>query len=339
MKPSSFFQFLPVSLFGGIMGLTGLSFAWKLAGHMWGAPDGISQVIGVISIVLFIVLGAAYFIKLRRYPQLVKAEFDHPVSISFFGTVIICLLLIPGILRQYNLALAEWIWGTGAVLMFLFAWKVLRKWLDNRQDPGNALPVWIIPIVGTLDVPIVGAQLPIPGIHEICLLFYGIGILFAIVLFTMIVSRLFFQGPLPEAIQPTLLILVGPFALAFNGYEALTGHQDMMASIFFYFGLFLLLLTGSKIFLLPKCCPFRVTWWAVSFPLAAITIAAFHYAELNNAWVFKAIAGILLTFSTSIILYLLVQTFGKIIKGNLFLDNVAAEKATAQLHEPVTTGK
>ncbi len=332
---ASFFKFLPASLFGSIMGLTGLSFAWRLAARTWSLPAYIHEVIGWLAIALFLVLSVSYLIKLKRYPELVKAEFSHPVSVSFFGTILICLLLLPGILRQYNLLLAEWVWGIGAALQFFFAWMVIRKWLDSRQDPGNALPAWIIPVVGTLDVPIVGTQLPIPGVHEICLLFYGIGLLFALVLFTLIFSRLIFQPPLPEAIQPTLLILVGPFALAFSGYEGLTGIQDMMASIFFYFGLFILLLMGSKIFLLPECCPFRVTWWAVSFPLVAITIAAFHYAEFNDAAVFKLLAGILLILSTIVILYLLVQTFSKIIKGKLFLDDPGAEKATAQLHEPV----
>jgi tellurite resistance protein len=299
----------------------------------------INEAIGVIAIVLFLVLAVAYLIRIKRYPQLVKAEFNHPVSVSFFSTIIISLLLLPGILRQYDLLLAEWVWGIGAILMFLFAWMVMRKWLDNRQDPGNALPAWVLPVAGTLNVPIVGTQLPIRGVNEICLLFYGIGILFAIILTTIVISRLFFQPALPEAVQPTLLILVATFALVFSDYVGLTGRQDITASIFFYFDLFLLLLFGSKIVLLPKCCPFRVSWWSVSFPLTAITVAAFHYAEFNDAWIFKAIAGILLTMSTFVILYLLIQTFTKIIKGDLPLDNAAAEKATEQLHEPVAEGK
>jgi len=321
------------------MGLTGLSFAWRFAARTWGLPPEIGQIIGIVAIAAFLALTVAYIIKLIRFPQTVRSEFDHPVSVSFFGAVLISLLLLPGVIRQYNLVLAEWVWGVGAILMFLFAWLVLRKWLDKQQDPGNAMPAWIIPIVGTLDVPIIGTQLPIPGVHEICLVFYGIGIIFAIIILTIIISRLFFQPPLPEALQPTLLILVGPFAVAFSGYEGLTGHQDMIASIFYYFDLFILLLFGSKIFLLPRCCPFRVTWWAVSFPMVAITIAAFRYAEFNEAPVFKVIAGVLLSVSSFVILYLFIQTFYKIFTGTLFLVNAAAEKATAQLHEPSNAGK
>ena len=321
------------------MALAGLSSCWKQAARTWGVPLWINEAIGVIAIVLFVVLAWAYLIKVKRYPQFVKAEFNHPVSVSFFATIPISLLLIPGILRLYNLLLAEWVWGIGAILMFLFAWMVMRKWLDNRQDPGNALPAWVLPVAGTLNVPIAGIHLPIRGVNEICLLFYGIGILFAIILTTIVISRLFFQPAMPKAVQPTLLILVATFALASSDAAGLTGRQDVTPGIFFYFDLFLLLLFGSKIFLLPKCCPFRVSWWSVSFPLAAITAAAFRYTEFNDAWVFGVIAGVLLTLSSFVVLFLLVQTFGKIIKGDLFLHEAAAEKAMEQLHEPAAGGK
>jgi tellurite resistance protein len=322
------------------MGLAGLSVSLGLAARTWGLPLWIDKTIGMIAIVLFLVLAVAYLIKIKRYPRLVKREFNHPVSVSFFATIPISLLQIPGILRQYDLLLAEWVWGIAAVLMFLFAWMAMRKWLDSRQDPGNALPAWVLPVAGSLNVPIVGGYFPIRGVNEICLLFYGIGILFAIILTTIIISRLFFQPAMPAEVQPTLLILVATFALAFSDHVGLTGRKDIFASVLFYFDLFLLLLFGSKIFLLPRCCPFRVSWWSVSFPLTAVTIAAFHYAEFNDAWLFKTIAGTLVTISTFVILYLLIQTFSKISKGDLFLDDAAAEKATEQqLHEPVAEGK
>jgi len=273
-------------------------------------------------------LTVTYIIKCFKYPDIVKKEIQHPVAVSFFATFIISLLLIPGIILPYSVIGAIIIWSAGAIMMFVFSWFVLRKWLDHQQEPGSAVPAWIIPIVGTLDVPIVGYRLPIPGIHEICLLFFGIGLMFSIILMTVIFSRLFFQAQLPEALQPTLLILVGPFALAFSGYQSLTGLQDIAASVFFYFDLFLLLIFSSKIFLLPACCPFRVTWWAISFPLVAFTIAAFRYASNKHAIIFQIISGAMLVISTVVIAYLFIQTIYKIATGQFILKTPAAEQAT-----------
>jgi len=312
-RQPTFLEFFPVSLFGAVMGCCGLSFAWRFAGKLWGLPSVIGDVIGIMAIVLFVVLSVAYLVKLKRYPQLVQADFRHPVLVSFFATIIISLLLLPGILLPYHAPTATVVWSIGTVLMFLFAWLVLRRWLDHQQEPVSAVPAWIVPVVGTLDVPIVGMQLPIDGIKQVCLFFFAIGVVFTIILMTIIITRLLFQPPLPEAVQPTLLILVGPFALAFSGYILLTGAQDMMSSVFFYFDLFLLLLFGSKIFLLPRCCPFRVTWWAVGFPLAAITIAALRFADKNEGIAFRVIAGALLAITSFVILYLLVQSLYRLV--------------------------
>lgn len=333
-KPS-FLEFLPVSFFGCVMAFSGLSFSWGWAEKTWGLPGWIKNFCGALALISFIVLSITYVLKWIKFPELVRTEFRHPVSISFFGTFIISLLLLPGIILPYSVALATAVWCCGAALIFAFAWIVLRKWMDHQQEPASALPAWIIPVVGTLDVPIVGYRLPITGIHEICLVFFGAGLIFSIILLTIIISRLLFLAPLPEALQPTLLILIGPFTLAFSGYESLTGVQDMVACIFYYFDLFLLLIVGSKIVLLPQCCPFRVTWWSVGFPLVAITIASFRYASNKKNPVYENIPGILLTVSTLIIVYLLCQTLYRLFTHQLLLPNPSNEKATQQL-EPAT---
>jgi tellurite resistance protein len=103
--------------------------------------------------------------------------------------------------------------------------------------------------------------------------------------------------------------------LAFNGYEGLTGMQDIAASSFFYFCLFLLLIFGSKIFLLPKSCPFQVSWWSVSFPLAAVTVACFRYAQKQPDTGHWILAACLLATATFVILYLFVQTILQIWTG------------------------
>lgn len=315
LKKISFVEFMPVSLFGGVMGLCGLCFSWRLASELWNFSNWIGETIGIAAIIAFILLTVVYLIKLKRYPALVKQEYGHPVTVSLFATFIICLLLLPGIIQPYNIIAAITIWCIGAVLMFLFALIVIRRLIDQQQEFSNALPVWILPVVGTLDAPIVGLKFPFPALHEISNFFFGVGILFSIILITIILSRLIFNPQLSKEAQPTLLILAGPFALAFSGYLSISGTLDLMAKVFFYFDLFILILLFSKLFLLPYCCPFKVSWWSVSFPLAAITIASLNFAKLIEQITFEIIALTLLLVTTCIISYLLTQTLTRIIKG------------------------
>ena len=311
----SLLDFLPISIFGAVMGLSGLSFAWRIADSLWHFNFGISEPVAGSAILLFIILTIAFVFKFMHNPSLLIKELGHPVAISFYATFIISLLLIPGLLLPYAPFLATIIWAIAALTMLLFAWYVLRQWLDHQQLPENAMPAWVIPIVGTLDVPIVGAHLHIYGIHEICMVFFGIGLVFTFILLTMIVSRLMFQVAIPTPMQPTLLILTGPLALAFTGYESLTGVQDVFATIIFYFNIFLFALLASKIIMLPKACPFFVSWWSVSFPMAAVTIAALHYAEHKPGISHLVIAGAFLLVTTLVIVFLSIQTLYRIFNG------------------------
>jgi tellurite resistance protein len=213
-KSPTFLEFLPVSIFGADMGLCALCFCWRLAYKQWpsiGMWPG--EAIGCLAVLCFILLAITYSVKLIKYPALVKAEFRHEVTVCFFATAIISILLLPGVLLPYMRSFAIGLWFAGTILMFFFAWYVLRRWLDNKQQMENALPAWILPVVGTLDVPIVGNNLGLKMTHEYCLMFFGIGIIFALILLGIIISRLMFKPSLPATVQPTLLILLGQWRL------------------------------------------------------------------------------------------------------------------------------
>ena len=60
---STTLSYLPVGLFGAVMGLTGLAVAWRLAHQAYGAPAVVGQAIGALAIVTFAVLAIAYGIK------------------------------------------------------------------------------------------------------------------------------------------------------------------------------------------------------------------------------------------------------------------------------------
>ena len=59
---------------------------------------------------------------------------------------------------------------------------------------------------------------------------------------------------------------------------------------------------------LVHCCPFRVSWWAVSFPLAASAIAALKFAAAEPGTVTDVLALALLGLATITIAGLLLRT-------------------------------
>jgi len=310
-------SYLPVALFGSVMGLCGLAVAWRLAHQLYGAPEWTSQLIGAVAVLAFIALAIGYAIKALTGFHTVRAEFHHPIAGNLFGTALISVLLLPILIAPYDLMLARAMWAVGAVGMTLFAWLIVSRWLQARQLATHATPAWIVPLVGMLDVPLAVPALRWPEVHGVMMLGLAVGMFFAIPLFTMIMSRLLFEEPLPAAMEPSLLILLAPFSVGYSAYVATTGQIDAFAQALYMLTLFVLVVLLGRLRHLRSCCPFRVSWWAVSFPLASAATAALRHAGAAQNIVSDAIAVLLLAFATVVIVGLLLRTLAGVARGEL----------------------
>ena len=311
------FDYFPVSLFGSVMGLTGLSVAWRLAHVRYGAPEWTAEAIGVAAVAAFLMVTLGYAVKLVTAPDAVRAEFRHPIAGNLFGTFLISLLLLPIILAPVALRLAQVMWGAGAIGMVVFAWIIVSRWMSDRQQIAHTTPAWIVPVVGLLDAPLALPGLGLPPMHGVMVLGLAVGLFFAVPLFTLIFSRLVFEPPMPDALQPTLLILVAPFAVGFSTYVATTGQVDLFAQSLYVLTLFMLAVLLGRLRNLLGCCPFRVSWWAVSFPLAASAIAALRFAAAEPGLITDTIALAMLALATVAIAGLLVRTLVGVARGEL----------------------
>ena len=310
-------EYLPISLFGSTMGLTGLSVAWDLGHRLFGLPEWVSRAIGIVAIVVFAALLIAYLVKAASAPEKVRAEFRHPIAGNLFGTFLISVLLLPIVIAPLNLMVARCLWVVGAAGMGVFAWTIVDRWMSDRQQTAHATPAWIVPVVGLLDVPLAIPSLGLPPLPEVMIFSLAVGLFFSIPLFTLIFSRLVFEAPMPDPLQPTLLILVAPFSVGFSTYVVTVGRIDLFAESLYFLMLFVLSVLLGRLRVLRQCCPFRVTWWAVSFPLAASAIAALKFAAFDPNWFTTGVAGALLALATLTIAALLLRTLFGVAQGEL----------------------
>jgi tellurite resistance protein len=68
-------EYLPVGLFGSVMGLAGLSVAWRLAHARYGAPEWIAVAIAGLAVLAFVLVAVGYLIKLGTAFVVVRTEF------------------------------------------------------------------------------------------------------------------------------------------------------------------------------------------------------------------------------------------------------------------------
>jgi tellurite resistance protein len=122
---------------------------------------------------------------------------------------------------------------------------------------------------------------------------------------------------MPTTLQPSLMIVVAPFAVGFSSYVTTIGQIDAFAEALLMLMLFLLAVVIGRLWGLAGCCPFRVPWWSVSFPLAPSAFAAMRYAAYEQNEYANGIALFLLTLASSVILGLLARTVLGILRGEL----------------------
>ena len=298
-------QHFPVSWFAMVMGLSGLTIALHRAETVFNLAIQPSLASLVFTITVFLALAGLYLLKAVRYPQQVKGEFNHPVKLNFAPTMSIGLILISIALLPHSKTLSLAVWTLGVALHLVFTLYVLATWIHHTHFEINHMnPAWFIPIVGNILVPIAGVP---HGFTEVSWFFFSIGLVFWLVLLAIIFNRMFFHNPLPGKLLPTLFILIAPPGVGFVSWMQLNGELDAFARILYYSALFLTLMLFTQAPRFLKL-PFFLSWWAYSFPMAAITIATLGMYQLLGSPFFKWLGAALLVVLIVLIIGLLVRT-------------------------------
>lgn len=292
-----------------VMGLSGFTIAAERAEEMFALSFRFSIVVLALSAILFVVLTAAYGAKVIRFRQSVAEELDHPVTLSLFPTFSISLILLSIAMLPFSGRGSLVLCIVGTALHLALTLLVLSRWINHTAfDIQHSNPSWFIPVVGNILVPIAG----IPhGFREISWFFFSVGLLFWVVLLTIVVYRVIFYPPLPERLVPTFFILIAPPSVGFISYFKLTGSLDVFGRILFYAAMFFMALLLS-LFRKFVGIRFFLSWWAYSFPIAAFAIASMlMYRQVQNVF-FLVLSMVMLTLLPAVIMMLTCKTLAAV---------------------------
>ncbi|SDI49164.1 SLAC1 anion channel family protein [Aliiruegeria lutimaris] len=280
----------PVTFFAAVMGMAGLTLATHIAEVSWGVPAVLSVLLLLVTIGIFVMIFTFFALKWRRHRAHFLAEWNHPVKKAFFPAISISLLLIATALTPHSAGLARVVWLVGAALQAGLTLAVISGWIGhNPFQQLHISPAWFIPAVGNVVAPIAGVSL---GFVELSWLFFSAGLVFWFVLLVLVMNRLIFHDPLTRRLLPTLAILIAPPAVGFLAWINLNGGQaDAFARILlnaaFVFAA-IVAVQAPKI----RTSPFALSWWALSFPMAALTVATFRFAAITGSGFHAALAAV-----------------------------------------------
>lgn len=296
----------PINVLAIVLGLAGFTLALQKSFPLFTSikfyvPFLYLTILSAITVVVI------YTIKSIKFPNETKKEFTHPIKINFFPIIAKVFLILSVIYLDINIILSKYLFFIGAVLQIGFSVLLLSIWIKHDHDWKNLNPSWFIPIVGNVIVPITGVA---HGFVELSWFFFAIGLIMWLTLFIIVFNRIIFHHPLPKKLIPTMFILFAPPAIAFIAYIKITGSFDAFARVLYYGSAFLALVIFLQVRQYSKL-PFFISWWAYTFPTAALTVATTLMFHESGLIFFKfLVVGlmVLLTFILGLTLFKTIQS-------------------------------
>lgn len=309
-------KYLPIPLFAVVMGLSGLTIVFQKAASNFGYPEVFGTIFTFLTTFVFIGLSSAYLMKFINYKASVIQEFNHPIRLNFFPAISICLLLLSIIFEHISPISSQILWSIGTPIHFAFTIYVVRFWIINNFEITHSNPAWFIPIVGNVLIPVLGAKYA--GV-EVATFFFSIGMFFWIVMFAIILNRIIFHHQLAAKFLPTLFIFIAPAGIGCIAYQkidfAISGTMqiNMFGYALFDIGLFFTILLFAMWKEFSKI-GFSITWWAYTFPMAAITIATIMVFTITKSTILFWLSQTLILVTTLLVGIVLGKTIKAIQK-------------------------
>ncbi|PKG57824.1 C4-dicarboxylate ABC transporter [Shewanella sp. Choline-02u-19] len=316
---------LPSPMAGLALAIASLGWAWE---SMLPSLDGIAQLIGsAIAAVLLLMLVA----KFTLHPKVLIAELSHPVIGSVVPTFAMGLMVVSAAIGRYSHGFALILWFTAIVIHLIF----LSMFIYNRAVDfklSHMVPSWFVPSVGIIVAAVSfphGELLQVQN-HWIANAILNFGMLSYLIMLPIMLYRLIFCEPIPDAAKPTIAIMAAPASLSLAGYLTISEHPSIIiVGVLLTLALLMTSIIYLAFFNLLKL-PFSPGYAAFTFPLVIGATALFKtvtwiittYGENSISINLLLTAKFELIVATIIVTYVAIRYLSHY-KSNIFKGNAA----------------
>ncbi|CAL9092685.1 unnamed protein product [Musa acuminata var. zebrina] len=240
----------------------------------------------------------------------VRAEFAHHVGMNYlFAPWISWLLLLqsaPFLRPNTNGYLLLW-WLFSLPILALDV-KIYGQWFTQGKKflSTVANPTSQISVIGNLVGARAAAQM---GWRESALCMFSLGIAHYLVLFVTLYQRLLGSNSLPAMLRPVFFLFFAAPSMASLAWDSISSTFDTPCKMLFFLSLFLFASLVCRPALFRRSMRrFSVAWWAYSFPLSVLALAATEYAQEAKGAVANVLMLVLSVLSVVVTLVLMVFT-------------------------------
>jgi tellurite resistance protein len=289
------------------LGLGGLSGAWRTAAGL-SAPTWPAAGLAVLSLAAWVTITFMYVLKGHGDPRAFLADLRHPEQGFALGYIpvipMVLLAQAPRLAGMHALDLVV------AVIWAVATAALVAHWITTPRDRHAIHPGFSLPVVGGPFVACISLQAN--GWHSLAEATFAVGVYFSMMFGTLIVGRLMTEQRLSDARFPTLAVLMVAPATASIAWFALNGNRITTVGT----GLagVLAMMALIQLFILPEYlrCPFTISAWSFSFPLASTANTMCDWALAAPNPIGRVLAWSTLTIATAIIGLLVGLTVRKV---------------------------
>ena len=268
---------VPASFFGIVLGLLGLSAAWRAGSRLWDLPTLPADALALLGSVVWatvLVLFAAKWVLARETGL---AEARDPIHCCFIGLAGVATILVSVAALSWSGAAALALFALGTAFSLVFGvWTNGTLWQGGR-NPAMSTPVLYLPTVAGGFVAALGAAAH--GFPMLAQLAFGAGFFSWLAIESVLVHRLYTGEPLAPGLRPTLGIQLAPPAVGAVAALVVLGEagRPLVAAMAGYALLQALVLLR----LLPwiRRQPFVPGYWGFAFGATALATATLRLAD------------------------------------------------------------
>lgn len=311
---------VPPSYFSMVLGLAGLSGAWRRAEPVLPFAPDVARVLAWLAAAVWLVLAAFVLVTFARHRPRVAAWFAD-AGTAPFPSLIGVALMMTAVQWQPASAWAEHVFFAGvaisAVTLSVFVQRV-----TTRRPPLSAVTsAWYLPGVAGGLVTAIGASAF--GHPTLAWAGFAVGVLAWLGVAPLLALRAW-RGGAHLPVTPVAAIELAPPTVGGLAWFALRpGPPDVLAMVLFV-GAALAALVLLTMIPRMRGTPVGPAWWAFSFPLAAWASVALVWrarAPLSGP---AAFALPLLAVASAVIAALAMDTLTKLVRGRLLAPPPAA---------------
>ncbi len=302
---------MPIRFAPAVMSLFGLALAWRALSDLGGWESGVGRLISIGALLFGLITFGS--ILLHQFQKgALKETFGDPQLRVLPACLTVGLMLLSALLTPHMPRLSNGMIWVAAVMHFALLLWLVSGWFRGGLAFEAISPVWFIPVVGNIVVPI-GAM----ASGEMMLAWFGfsIGIVLWLMLLPVVFFRLIHGKPMPNELESTQLGLVAPPAIGSVSWSLLAGDQAVVPGAVLLSVAFFLLLALIPMVVRVVSRPFVPANWAFGFPLAALSTGLATYSILLERDILMGIGLVILLLVSALIVWALIGSARILLKS------------------------